>query len=95
MKTTRSDEDLKLRELLRRGDPAQDHGLLGPQDLARMRQAMLTTIEERESDTRLGGWRWAAAVGLVWILIAVGWSLRGVPIDRSATPEASGSARRC
>ena len=87
MKTTRRDDDLKLRELLRRGDPAQGNPPPGPQELARMRQELLEQAEAREDGTNLVGRRWAAAVASVVILVAVGWQLRNQSVQPPAVTE--------
>jgi len=90
MKTTRSDHDLRLRELLRLGDPAQGDEPLGPEDLARMRTEILGTIEARGTATRLVNWRWVAVATCVVVVVVMGWHLRNRPVHLPAVPDPPG-----
>jgi len=87
MKTTRSGEDMRLRELLRRGDPAHDARSLGTQDLARLRQEILGPAAARGPATGLVNWRWAAVATCVVIVVAMGWHLRDQSVHPSAVPD--------
>ena len=90
MKRTRSDDDLRLRELLRRGDPAQGGEPLDPQDLARMRREILGTVEASGTATRLVDWRWVAVATCVVIVVVMGWHLRNLPVHPPAVPAPPG-----
>ena len=87
MKTTRPDDDLHLLQLLRRGDPADGDLPPAPQDLARMRQAILTQVEGGEASSPRVNWRWAAAFVCVVVLAVAGWQLRTLSVRPAAVPE--------
>jgi len=90
MTTPRMDDDLRLLELLRRGDPARGQESLGPQELARLRQEILETVDEGATATRPVNWRWAAVAAGVVLLVALGWNLRDISPRPSTAPEQVG-----
>jgi hypothetical protein len=71
MKTQRTDDDQRLRELLRQGDPAHDEGALDPREVARMRRELLSRAAERGSQLPFAGWRTAAVVACLAIGVLV------------------------
>lgn len=71
MKTKRTDDDRELRELLRQADPARDDGALDPREVARMRRELLSRATERGRPLPFGGWRTAALVASLAVLVLV------------------------
>ena len=91
MKTKHSDDDLKLRSLLTRGDPADGEEALEAQDLARMRREILAQAEGGEPSVSRVYWRWAAAFVCVLVLAVVGWQLRKPSVRPSGETEIAGA----
>jgi anti-sigma-K factor RskA len=75
MKTRGSETERKLRDALRRGDPVGEGRYPTPQELARMRRAVLDEAERAEIAPRLAGWRWAAITVCAAIVAVAGWRL--------------------
>lgn len=92
MKSKQTDDDGRLRELLRRGDPAGDGEGLDPGAVARMRREILSAAADGGRFRSIGDWRLALGVGVVAVLaIAMIWLPRDErPISRS-TESTSGA----
>jgi len=71
MKTKLSNDNQKLRELLRQGDPARDESALDPREVARMRRELLSRAAERGRQLPFGGWRTAVVVASLAIVVLV------------------------
>jgi len=91
MKTKRTDDDQKLRELLRQGDPARDEDALDPREVVRMRRELLSRAAERGRQLPFGGWRTAAVVASLAIGVLVVLYAREVIF---LEPEHAASARQ-
>ncbi len=68
MKSKWTDEDRRLRALLRRGDPAGEDARLDPDVVVRMRREMLSVAAEGRGFRAIRGQRLALGVGVVAVL---------------------------
>ena len=89
----RSSSDDRLRRLLKQGDPAGDGMGIAPQDLARMRRAVLTAAEAKARG-RSVGFPLVPAAAVVALVALVAWIVRVEVASRRPEAVSRGTIER-